>query len=64
VTTLRGNVREGNSGGPAVDAAGAVETTVYASRVGTSGGFGVPTSAVRAALSHAGAAVSTGGCIA
>ena len=64
VTTLRANVREGNSGGPAVDAGGAVETTVYASRVGTSGGFGVPTSAVRTALDNAHGRVSTGGCIA
>jgi S1-C subfamily serine protease len=64
VTTLRGDVREGDSGGPAVDADGAVETTVYASRVATSGGFGVPTSAVRTALGSASARVSTGGCIA
>ena len=64
VTTLRGRVREGNSGGPAVDANGAVETTVYASRVGASGGFGVPASAVRAALDAARAPVSTGGCVA
>jgi uncharacterized membrane protein required for colicin V production len=64
VTTLRGDVREGNSGGPAVDATGAVETTVYASRVGTNGGFGVPTSAVRKALDGAVRPVSTGACIA
>jgi S1-C subfamily serine protease len=64
VTTLRANVREGNSGGPAVDGNGAVETTVYASRSGTSGGFGVPTSAVRAALDNAHGPVSTGDCLA
>lgn len=63
VTTLRGTVRHGDSGGPAVDAAGAVETTVYAARVGGSGGFGVPTSAVRRALDSAGAPVSTGACV-
>ena len=64
VTTLRGNVREGDSGGPAVDAQGAVQTVVYASRVGTSGGFGSPASAVRKALDNARAPVSTGGCTA
>ncbi|HSL63622.1 MAG TPA: MarP family serine protease, partial [Gaiellaceae bacterium] len=31
VTALSGSVRHGNSGGPAVDASGAVETTVFAS---------------------------------
>ena len=35
VTALRGLVRHGNSGGPAVDAAGAVEATVFAARIGT-----------------------------
>jgi S1-C subfamily serine protease len=64
VTTLRGDVREGNSGGPAVDASGAVETTVYASRVGAKAGFGVPSSAVRKALDNAHGRVSTGDCIA
>jgi hypothetical protein len=63
LTTLRGQVREGNSGGPAVDEGGAVQTTVYASRVGASGGFGVPSSAVRRALASARGAVSTGDCI-
>ena len=32
VTSLSGEVRHGNSGGPAVNAAGAVETTVFAAR--------------------------------
>jgi S1-C subfamily serine protease len=63
VTTLRGSVQHGDSGGPAVDARGAVQTTVYASRVGGSGGFGVPASAVRRALVSAGAPVSTGPCV-
>ncbi len=62
VTSLRGDVREGDSGAPAVDANGDVQTVVYASRVGASGGFGVPSSAVRAALSSARGPVSTGGC--
>jgi len=64
VTTFRGTVRRGDSGGPAVDANGAVETTVFAARVGASGGFGVPTSAVRKALADAKGPVSTGPCAA
>jgi uncharacterized membrane protein required for colicin V production len=62
VTTLRGTVRHGDSGGPAVDASGAVETTVFAARVGGGGGFGTPTSAVRKALANAKGSVSTGRC--
>ncbi|HSC92584.1 MAG TPA: MarP family serine protease [Gaiellaceae bacterium] len=62
VTALSGTVRHGNSGGPAVDAAGEVETTVFASRVGSSGGFGVPNAVVRSVLADAGEPVSTGPC--
>ena len=46
----RGVIRSGNSGGPVVDARGHVVTTVFAQRVGTDGGYGVPNTAVRAAL--------------
>jgi S1-C subfamily serine protease len=62
VTTLRGDVRRGNSGGPAVSAGGRVETTVFAARVGSGGGFGVPPESVRRALAGANGAVSTGPC--
>jgi S1-C subfamily serine protease len=62
VTTLRGMLRHGNSGGPAVDGNGGVETTVFASRVGGSGGFGVPSSVVRTDLANAKGPVSTGPC--
>ena len=62
VTTVRGTLRHGNSGGPAVDANGAVETTVFAARTGGSSGFGTPTSAVRAALAGAKSPVSSGPC--
>ncbi len=62
VTTLRGRVRHGNSGGPAVNAAGEVETTVFAARVDSDAGYGVPTDVVREALDNAGAPVSTGDC--
>jgi uncharacterized membrane protein required for colicin V production len=63
VTSLRGRVRHGNSGGPAVNARGAVTTTVFASRVGSDGGYGVPPGPVRSALASAGRAVSTGRCV-
>ena len=62
VTSLSGNVRHGDSGGPAVDASGAVETTVFAARVNGSGGYGVPASLVRRALARAQGLVSTGPC--
>ena len=64
VTPLRGVVQPGNSGGPMVDAAGQVVTTVFAATVGTHrhGGYGVPNSIVRRVLARAGNAVSTGPC--
>lgn len=62
ITTFRGRVRKGNSGGPAVNVRGEVETTVFASRRGSDGGFGVPSSLVRAALASADRPVSTGDC--
>jgi S1-C subfamily serine protease len=62
VTSLSGNVRHGDSGGPAVNASGAVETTVFAARVNGSGGYGVPASLVRRALARARGPVSTGPC--
>ena len=62
VTTFRGTARHGDSGGPAVDGNGAVETTVFAARVGGNGGFGVPSSIVRKALANAQGPVSTGPC--
>jgi S1-C subfamily serine protease len=64
VTTFRGVVRNGNSGGPAVDSAGRVHTTVFAARVGSSSGYGVPPSSVRRALARAARrAVSTSPCV-
>ena len=62
VTTFRGTARHGDSGGPAVDGNGAVETTVFAARVGGNGGFGVPSSIVRKALANTQGPVSTGPC--
>jgi len=62
ITALRGNVRHGDSGAPAIDGDGAVETTVFAARRGSRAGYGVPTDAVRGALDKADGPVSTGGC--
>lgn len=62
ITTLRGEIRQGNSGGPAVDAQGRVRTTVFAARLGSDSGYGVPTDLVRRALARAGRPVSTGPC--
>ena len=54
VTTIRGVIRSGNSGGPAVDAAGRVRSVVFAQRAGSEGGYGVPIGAVRDALAAVG----------
>jgi S1-C subfamily serine protease len=62
VTSLSGAVRHGDSGGPAVDASGAVQTTVFAARTNGGGGYGVPASLIRRALSRARGPVSTGPC--
>ncbi len=64
ITSLRGLVRSGNSGGPVVDGAGRVVTTVFAATVGGAhrAGFGVPDSIVADALRQANGPVSTGQC--
>jgi trypsin-like peptidase/colicin V production protein len=64
IATLRGTVRPGNSGGPMVDTAGRVVTTVFAAaRGGPPGGYGVPNALVERDLRRAsGATASTGPC--
>lgn len=65
LTTLRGVVRSGNSGGPVVDRRGRVLATVFAATTsGPPGGYGVPNAIVRAALADArrGAVASAGPC--
>jgi hypothetical protein len=62
ITSLRGRVRHGDSGAPAVDAHGAVQSTIFAARLGSVGGFGVPADVVRVDLTAAGQPVSTGDC--
>ena len=65
LTTLRGLVRHGNSGGPMVDGRGRVVTTIFASAEdgGSKQGFGVPDSLVREALGEAQDPVDTGPCV-
>jgi S1-C subfamily serine protease len=63
ITSLRGVVRPGNSGGPLVDRSGRVLATIFAaatSRQRT--GYGVPDSLVRDALQRARGTVDTGPC--
>ena len=63
VTSVRGRVRSGNSGGPVVDGSGEVVTTIFAaSASGTRSGYGVPASITRDALRRAGERVDTGPC--
>lgn len=62
VTAIAGDIRHGNSGGPAVNARGQVESTVFAARVGSGGGFGVPDDIVLRALERVRGPVSTGSC--
>ncbi|MFT4050452.1 MAG: MarP family serine protease [Solirubrobacterales bacterium] len=66
MTTFRGIVRHGNSGGPIVDADGNVRTTVFAAKSDSdnSRGFGVPGPQIAEALSEANInqPVSTGNC--
>ena len=64
ITSLRGRVRSGNSGGPMVDGRGRVVTTIFAATTGNSrgNGFGVPDSIVEDALARAEDTVDTGPC--
>ncbi len=64
VTTVRGRVRHGNSGGPAVDDEGRVQTTIFASRIGSPSGYGVPSDLVRRVVDRVSATeVSSGPCV-
>jgi S1-C subfamily serine protease len=65
ITAVAGDIRHGNSGGPAIDRDGRVEATIFAARIGASGGFGIPADVVRSVLgSAAQRPVSTGSCAA
>jgi S1-C subfamily serine protease len=66
MTTFRGIVRHGNSGGPIVDDAGRVRTTVFAAKSDSDNtrGYGVPGQQIAQALARAdiNRPVSTGNC--
>ncbi|MBC7462001.1 MAG: MarP family serine protease [Thermoleophilia bacterium] len=71
ISSFRGLVRHGNSGGPVVDSEGSVLTTVFAATIGEKvlGGYGVPNSLVASALEQArkvprSFGVRTGSCVA
>jgi hypothetical protein len=66
ITSLRGLVRSGNSGGPVVDGDGLVVATIFAAatdEVGRRTGYGVPNAIVREALTRASGPVDTGPCV-
>ena len=63
ITAVAGRVEHGDSGGPAVDTAGKVESMIFAARRGSSSGYGVPPSIIRSDLAHAGThRVQSGSC--
>jgi uncharacterized membrane protein required for colicin V production len=63
ITAVAGHVQHGDSGGPAVDRVGRVESVIFAARLGTESGYGVPPSIVRSDLARAGShPVSPGAC--
>jgi S1-C subfamily serine protease len=63
LTSLRGVVRSGNSGGPMVDGRGRVVTTIFAATTsGPRGGYGVPNAIARRVLAGAREPVDTGPC--
>ena len=63
ITAVAGQVEPGDSGGPAVDAAGRVESMIFARRKGSASGYGVPPSIIHSDLARVGTRpVSTGEC--
>jgi len=61
VTSVRADIKPGNSGGPMVDAEGRVRAVVFARRAHFVGGFGIPSQLVQAELetARAGVAISS-----
>jgi len=63
ITAVAGRIEHGDSGGPAVDTSGRVESMIFAARRGAASGYGVPPSIIRSDLAHAGTrAVSNDAC--
>jgi S1-C subfamily serine protease len=64
ITAIRGEIRSGNSGGPAVDAKGRVAATVFAAaQTRRKTGFGLPPALVAEDLRKAGGPVDSGPCV-
>lgn len=65
ITSFRGVVRQGNSGGPLVDRNGRVVGTVFAQAVreGPRGGYAVPNAIVAQTLRNISGEVDTGSCV-
>jgi S1-C subfamily serine protease len=65
MSSIRGSIRSGNSGGPVVDMNGRVLATVFAATAtGKPGGFAIPDNLVRRALRNSSSPVGTGACTA
>jgi uncharacterized membrane protein required for colicin V production len=63
ITAVAGRVEHGDSGGPAVDAEGKVQSMIFAARLGSASGYGVPPSIIASDLARvAPQRVSSGAC--
>jgi S1-C subfamily serine protease len=63
VVPIRGTIRHGDSGGPAVDRGGHVLAMMFAATVDGDGGFGVSIADIRHALASQARRVDTGPCV-
>jgi S1-C subfamily serine protease len=65
MSSIRGSIRSGNSGGPVVDRKGRVLATIFAATTtGRPGGFAIPDNLVRTARRNSSSPVGTGTCTA
>jgi S1-C subfamily serine protease len=65
MSSIRGAIRSGDSGGPVVDMKGRVLATIFAATTtGKPGGFAIPGNLVRSAISNSSGPVGTGACTA
>jgi len=54
ITAVAGRIQHGDSGGPAVDTSGKVQSMIFAARRGAASGYGVPPAIIRGDLARAG----------